>query len=195
MHRSSAAYGFFCTGNPVRGLRPCRRNAPPLFFVLPKKSRRARWKRNRFLPQILALAGIGLLIYESGWLEVLPVSCESPAGCDVPISMQKFFPAFGGFGIGLGWLRAICPSCPAAATRCKEAGPIHIPGGGIQRRGPQPPPLSRFKGVRGEIEIPPGFLFGVWGIFLFQKEMSPTVSLHRTRCNLFTDSSAARWPR
>ena len=73
--------------------------------------------------------------------------------------------------------------------------PLPIPGGRIQRRGPQPPPLSRFKGVRGEIEIPPGFLFGVWGIFLFQKEMSPTVSLHRTRCNLFTDSSAARWPR
>ena len=34
------------------------------------------------------------------------------------------------------------------------------PGRGIQRGGPVPAPLSRFKGVRGEIEIPPGFLFG-----------------------------------
>ena len=37
--------------------------------------------------------------------------------------------------------------------------------------GPQPAPLCRFKGVRGEIEIPPVFLFrGPGGHSLFKRE-------------------------
>ena len=47
-------------------------------------------------------------------------------------------------------------------------------GDSFQRQGAEAPSFGRFKGGWGEIEIPPGFLFGVWGIFLFQKEMSPT---------------------
>ena len=40
--------------------------------------------------------------------------------------------------------------------------------------GPQPAPLCHFKGVRGEIEIPPAFLFrGAGGTFSFQKRISP----------------------
>ena len=45
---------------------------------------------------------------------------------------------------------------------------------GFQRGGPQPAPLCRFKGVRGEIEIPPRFsLGGPGGTFSFQKRISP----------------------
>ncbi len=42
---------------------------------------------------------------------------------------------------------------------------------GFQRGGPQPAPLCRFKGVRGEIEIPPRFsLGGPGGHSLFKRE-------------------------
>ncbi len=44
---------------------------------------------------------------------------------------------------------------------------------GFQRGGPQPAPLCRFKGVRGEIEIPPRFSLGGRGTFSFQKRISP----------------------
>ena len=46
--------------------------------------------------------------------------------------------------------------------------------------GPQPAPLCRFKGVRGEIEIPPAFLFrGAGGTFSFQKRNIPLASPYR----------------
>ena len=45
--------------------------------------------------------------------------------------------------------------------------------------GPQPAPLCRFKGVRGEIEIPPRFSLGGWGDILFSKENIPLASPYR----------------
>ena len=42
--------------------------------------------------------------------------------------------------------------------------------------GPQPAPLCRFKGVRGEIEIPPRFSLGGRGDILFSKENIPLAS-------------------
>ena len=39
--------------------------------------------------------------------------------------------------------------------------------------GPQPAPLCRFKGARGEIEIPPRFSLGGRGDILFSKENIP----------------------
>jgi len=56
--------------------------------------------------------------------------------------------------------------------------------GNPKGRGRSPTPLCRFKGVRGEIEIPPGFSFGGVGRFLFSKEKA----LHNShapesRCN------------
>ena len=51
--------------------------------------------------------------------------------------------------------------------------PRPILGGGFQRRGARPLPLCRFKGVRGEIEIPPRFSLGGWGDILFLKENIP----------------------
>ena len=46
--------------------------------------------------------------------------------------------------------------------------------------GPQPAPLCRFKGVRGEIEIPPRFSLGGRGDILFSKENVPLASPYRT---------------
>ena len=46
--------------------------------------------------------------------------------------------------------------------------------------GPQPAPLCRFKGVRGEIEIPPRFSLGGRGDILFSKENIPLASPYRT---------------
>ena len=40
-------------------------------------------------------------------------------------------------------------------------------------------PLCRFKGVRGEIEIPPRFSLGGWGDILFSKENIPLASPYR----------------
>ena len=55
--------------------------------------------------------------------------------------------------------------------------PALVPGRGFQRGGPQPAPLCRFKGVRGEIEIPPRFSLGrPGGTFSFQKRISPLAS-------------------
>ncbi len=63
------------------------------------------------------------------------------------------------------------PTSPSAAALPS------CPGRGFQRGGPQPAPLCRFKGVRGEIEIPPAFLFrGAGGTFSFQKRISPLAS-------------------
>ena len=59
------------------------------------------------------------------------------------------------------------PSAPLPA-----AAPPH-PQRGFQRGGPQPAPLCRFKGVRGEIEIPPRFSLGGRGDILFSKENIP----------------------
>ena len=50
---------------------------------------------------------------------------------------------------------------------------------GFQRGGPQPAPLCRFKGVRGEIEIPPRFSLGGRGDILFSKENIPLASAYR----------------
>ena len=62
------------------------------------------------------------------------------------------------------------PSAPLSA-----AAPPH-PQRGFQRGGPQPAPLCRFKGVRGEIEIPPRFSLGGRGDILFSKENIPLAS-------------------
>ena len=65
------------------------------------------------------------------------------------------------------------PSAPLSA-----AAPPH-PQRGFQRGGPQPAPLCRFKGVRGEIEIPPRFSLGGRGDILFSKENIPLASPYR----------------
>ena len=71
-------------------------------------------------------------------------------------------------------------TAPCVPLRYALPGPLRIaphprptPGRGIQRGGPQPAPLCRFKGVRGEIEIPPRFSLGGRGDILFSKENIP----------------------
>ena len=60
----------------------------------------------------------------------------------------------------------------------QRRGPSPSPKKGFQRGGPQPAPLCRFKGVRGEIEIPPRFsLGGRGGHSLFKREYPPGFSV------------------
>ena len=116
------------------------------------------------------------------------VRFKSPAGCALPFSVWKCFPAFGGLGENSGWLRILPPSVSAAAAPTL--------GGGIQRRGPLPPPLSRFKGVRGEIEIPPGFSFGGVGAFLFSKEKTSHIApCHEYGTNLLFNQTLCKLRR
>ena len=64
-----------------------------------------------------------------------------------------------------------------SSASLSAAAPPSNSGRGFQRGGPQPAPLCRFKGVRGEIEIPPRFsLGGPGGTFSFQKRISPLAS-------------------
>jgi len=71
--------------------------------------------------------------------------------------------------------------CLAPGGVSKEEGPCPRPPslwGLVSKGGGQGPrPLCRFKGVRGEIEIPPRFsLGGRGGTFSFQKRISPLAS-------------------
>ena len=54
-----------------------------------------------------------------------------------------------------------------------------IPGVESKGGGRSPRPLCRFKGVRGEIEIPPRFSLGGRGDILFSKENIPLASPYR----------------
>ena len=140
LHRKSGA-GILRQHLPL-DLRPCRREAfapravqalrrtpgagcfaPPLFFVLPKKSRRARWKRKRFMCRKAGgpLRAAFLLGCGSCWLEVPTESRTLLLGAlhrsdGTTLSPQVEPRQFS------SWLRAICPSCPAAATPAEANG-------------------------------------------------------------------------
>lgn len=78
------------------------------------------------------------------------------------------------------------PSAPLSAAAphpqegFPEARPVSFSQEGFPKGGPQPAPLCRFKGVRGEIEIPPRFSLGGRGDILFSKENIPLASPYRT---------------
>ena len=97
----------------------------------------------------------------------LPTELETPLPAALYLNLKSVRSRICGHGAQRGANRTSPAPLSAAA-------PPSCPGRGFQRGGPQPAPLCRFKGVRGEIEIPPRFsLGGPWGHSLFKREYPP----------------------
>ena len=135
---------------------------PPLSLPCQRKSAVHRGERNRFLPQILALAGLGLLMCGSCWSELLTGS-----GSLLPDALHSFpressSPHLVALVFTPGGQGQSALLTPLPLPRRKEAVPNRAyPRGRNPKEGARRPlPLSRFKGVRGEIaEALPGRSF------------------------------------
>ena len=90
---------------------------------------------------------------------------KSPTGCADRYSSNNCVPAFG--GTAFIWVQRghSLPLFPLPLPLSLEGFP--------KGRNRSFAPLCRFKGVRGEIEIPPRFSLGGWGDILFSKENIP----------------------
>ena len=101
----------------------------------------------------------------------LPTELETPLPAALYLNLKSVRRRICGHGAQRGANRTPSASLSAAA-------PPSNSGRGFQRGGPQPAPLCRFKGVRGEIEIPPRFsLGGRGGHSLFKREYPPGFSV------------------
>ena len=101
--------GRDCTGNPVR------RFAPHFLLKHQKKMPRPA-KEKCFLPQILALAGFGLLLRGGCWLEALSKSGNLLPGALYPLPCGGASPHLAAWVLTQGGCRKACSSRPAAAT-------------------------------------------------------------------------------
>ena len=132
--------------------------------------RRARWKRKNVRDE-LTVEAANSPIRKSGRY-ALPAKSRSPlpaALTDIPrITASPHLVAWHSSG------------CKEDTPLLLFLLPLPIPKRGFQRGGPQPAPLWRFKGGRGETEIPPRFSLGGRGGILFSKENIPLASPYRT---------------
>ena len=129
--------------------------------------RRAQWKRKGTESKLAHLCKFG--------------ECGSQLFCSEICFLLR---GTGGVRISFSLVhRADSHMKPLGANRTPSASlsaaaPPSNSGRGFQRGGPQPAPLCRFKGVRGEIEIPPRFsLGGRGGHSLFKREYPPGFSV------------------
>ena len=132
--------------------------------------RRARWKRKNVrddltpLCQITRNGGCPSRTADQIW--------KSPTGCADRYSSNNCVLAFGGTAF-IGVQRGHpLPPFPLPLPLSLEGFP--------KGRNRSFAPLCRFKGVRGEIEIPPRFSLGGRGDILFSKENIPLASPYRT---------------
>ena len=157
--------------------------------------RRARWKRKNVRDELTGKA-VNSPKTGTGRHE-LPTELETPLPAALYLNLKSVRRRISGHGAQRGANRtssaslsaAAPPSCPGRGfqrggtlpsspvplgvgfQRRGPRPPALVPGRGFQRGGPQPAPLCRFKGVRGEIEIPPCFsLGGRGGHSLFKRE-------------------------
>ena len=100
----------------------------------------------------------------------LPTELETPLPAALYLNLKSVRRRICGHGAQRAAKRTPSASLSAAA-------PPSCPGRGFQRGGPQPAPLCRFKGVRGEIEIPPRFSLGGRGHSLLKREYPPGFSV------------------
>ena len=112
-------------------------------------------------------------------------TCKPVPGALYPWGTEMVLSRIWGHGTAFGGGHRMAPA-PLFAARCPSGvgnpGPACLRGvcrrhflwASAKGRGHGPSPLCRFKGVRGEIEIPPGFsLGGMGGHFSFQKRNVP----------------------
>ena len=160
-------------------------DAPPLFFVLPKKSRRARWKRKRLYAAKPRPCGLRFAWRGGCWLDSAAKVRQPSAECALFRRWNNCFPTgrvaaetSDRQGLAPAPLSALSASLSAARVEFRK-GPLS-PGDEVQNKGARRPPWSgRVKGVRGEFRNPPGFLFrGCGALSLFKRESTPQTSPH-----------------
>ena len=159
--------------------------------------RRARWKRKNVRDELTGKA-VNSPKTGTGRHE-LPTELETPLPAALYLNLKSVRRRISGHGAQRGANRtpstslsaAAPPSCPGRGfqrggtlpsspvplgvgfQRRGPRPPALVPGRGFQRGGPQPAPLCRFKGVRGEIEIPPCFSLGGRGGYSLLKREYP----------------------
>ena len=145
--------------------RLCRENVPHIFFLcLSKRKRAGHGTKEKALRDELPGGAVNSPKTRGPPPRTAMQARRPPAGCADRCSARNCIPALES------------PPHTGAANRTppaslSAAAPPSCPGRGFQRGGPQPAPLCRFKGVRGEIEIPPRFsLGGPGGHSLFKRE-------------------------
>ena len=142
--------------------------------------RRARWKRKNVRDK---LPGKAVNSPKTGaGRHELPTELETPLPAALYLNLKSVRRRICGHGAQRGAnrtppapLSAAAPLSPRGVS--KGEGPCPrppSPWGLVSKGGGQGPrPLCRFKGVRGEIEIPPRFSLGGRGDILFSKENIP----------------------
>ena len=129
--------------------------------------RRARWKRKNVRDD---LTGKAVKSPKTGaGCHALPTKLETPLPAALYPNLKSVRPrtcstAHNGVQIGRPLLLFPLP-LPHPSSNSGRGFP--------KGEGRSPRPLCRFKGVRGEIEIPPRFSLGGRGAFSFQKRISP----------------------
>ena len=155
----------------LRGAGECaalrRGNEPPISLFCEKEKRAVHGpKRNRFVSKSCPFGQVWtsteVPTRDLGQLRQEPALGAAP----VPLNLSAISPR-------PGIARSGCKTdLPCFSFRCRY--PVQLREGNPKGRDRSPSPLSRFKGVRGEIEIPPGFsLGGEGGHFSFQKRNVP----------------------
>ena len=90
MHRESGAEFAPLKGRGKLHRGRCRPCTPLFLWSCQRKSAVHRGERNRFLPQILALTGFGLLVYGGCWLGLLPASSsQAPDHSQPPLAISR----------------------------------------------------------------------------------------------------------
>ena len=162
--------------------RLCRAECPPHFlFVLPKRKRAGHGTKEKALRDELPGKAVNSPKTGTGRHE-LPTELETPLPAALYLNLKSVRRRICGHGAQRGAnrtpsasLSAAAPPSPRGVSKGEGSCPRPpSPWGLVSKGGGQGPrPLCRFKGVRGEIEIPPRFSLGGRGGILFSKENIP----------------------
>ena len=134
--------------------------------------RRARWKRKSVCSKLAHRCKFGGNGFCENCCAGEELRTKSRAGCRACPALYAVLIVASNLRVQIGHPLLLFPlPLPIPKRGFQRRGPSPSPKKGFQRGGPQPAPLCRFKGVRGEIEIPPRFsLGGRGGHSLFKRE-------------------------
>ena len=142
--------------------------------------RRARWKRKSVCSKLAHRCKFGGNGFCENCCAGEELRTKSRAGCRACPALYAVLIVASNLRVQIGHPLLLFPlPLPIPKRGFQRRGPSPSPKKGFQRGGPQPAPLCRFKGVRGEIEIPPRFSLGGRGDILFSKENIPLASPYR----------------
>ena len=142
--------------------------------------RRARWKRKSVCSKLAHRCKFGGNGFCENCCAGEELRTKSRAGCRACPALYAVLIVASNLRVQIGHPLLLFPlPLPIPKRGFQRRGPSPSPKKGFQRGGPQPAPLCRFKGARGEIEIPPRFSLGGRGDILFSKENIPLASPYR----------------